>query len=202
MARWSCTWRASSSRTSSWSLRDEHGFNMCIDVTAVDYLGYEAPRRLPAEIDPERFEIVVNLLRMRDRTRVRVRVQVPERRPVGAVAVRRASRHRGDGTGGVRHVRHHLRRPSGPVPHPDAGGLDRPSAAQGLRRSARSPCSSRESRTPDDARRRDVRGRAGAAAPQGDEGRGAAARDRFGAADVGGGGRRSRARENRRRTRR
>jgi len=62
-------------------LRDEHGFNMCIDVTAVDYLGYEVPRRLPPEIDPERFEIVVNLLRMRDRTRVRVRVQVPEDEP-------------------------------------------------------------------------------------------------------------------------
>ena len=29
-------------------------------------------------------------------------------------------------------------------PHPDAGGLDRPPAPQGLRRSARSPCSSRE----------------------------------------------------------
>jgi NADH-quinone oxidoreductase subunit C len=36
---------------------------------------------LPPEIDPERFEVVVNLLRMRDRTRVRVRVQVPESEP-------------------------------------------------------------------------------------------------------------------------
>ncbi len=62
-------------------LRDEHGFNMCIDLTAVDYLGYEAPRHLPPEIDPERFELVVNLLRMRDRTRVRVRVQVPADEP-------------------------------------------------------------------------------------------------------------------------
>ncbi len=63
-------------------LRDEHGFNMCIDVTAVDYAAYEAPRRLPPEIDPERFEIVVNLLRMRDRTRIRVRAQVPDGDPV------------------------------------------------------------------------------------------------------------------------
>jgi NADH-quinone oxidoreductase subunit C len=62
-------------------LRDEHGFNMCIDVTAVDYLAYQAPRRLPAEIDPERFEVVINLLRMRDRARIRVRVQVPESDP-------------------------------------------------------------------------------------------------------------------------
>jgi len=62
-------------------LRDDHAFNMCIDVTAVDYLAYEAPRRLPPEVDPERFEVVVNLLRMRDRARVRVRVQVPQDDP-------------------------------------------------------------------------------------------------------------------------
>src|SRR5205823_4366555 len=35
--------------------------------------------------------------------------------------------------GGVRHVRHHLRRPSRLDAHPHAGGLDRPPAAQGLR---------------------------------------------------------------------
>src|SRR6478609_8826511 len=63
-------------------LRDEHGFNMCIDVTAVDYLAYEAPRRLPPEVDPERFEIVVSLLAMRERKRLRIRVQVPEDDPV------------------------------------------------------------------------------------------------------------------------
>jgi NADH-quinone oxidoreductase subunit C len=63
-------------------LRDEHAFTMCIDVTATDYLAYEAPRRLPPEIEPERFEIVVNLLAMRDRKRLRMRVQVPEDDPV------------------------------------------------------------------------------------------------------------------------
>jgi NADH-quinone oxidoreductase subunit C len=63
-------------------LRDEHGFNMCIDVTAVDYAAYESPRNLPAGVAPERFELVVNLLSMRDRTRVRLRVQVPESDPV------------------------------------------------------------------------------------------------------------------------
>jgi len=62
-------------------LRDEHGFNMCVDVTAVDYFAYEAPRHVPAEVDPERFEIVVNLLRMRDRSRIRLRVQVPGDEP-------------------------------------------------------------------------------------------------------------------------
>jgi NADH-quinone oxidoreductase subunit C len=59
-------------------LRDEHGFSMCIDVTAVDYLAYDSPRYLPDGVDPERFEIVVGLLSMRDRTRLRLRVQVPE----------------------------------------------------------------------------------------------------------------------------
>jgi NADH-quinone oxidoreductase subunit C len=63
-------------------LRDEHGYNMCIDVTAVDYLAYESPRELPDGVEPERFEIVVGLLSMRDRTRVRLRVQVPESDPV------------------------------------------------------------------------------------------------------------------------
>jgi NADH-quinone oxidoreductase subunit C len=63
-------------------LRDEHAFTMCIDVTAVDYLDYEAPRNLPDGVDPERFEIVVGLLSMRDRRRLRLRVQVPEGDPV------------------------------------------------------------------------------------------------------------------------
>ncbi len=51
-------------------LRDEHGFNMCVDVTAVDYLAYEAPRNLPAEVEPERFEVVVGLLSMRGHERL------------------------------------------------------------------------------------------------------------------------------------
>ena len=58
------------------------GYLMCIDVTAVDYAAYESPRNLPEGVDPERFELVVNLLSMRDRTRLRLRVQVPESDPV------------------------------------------------------------------------------------------------------------------------
>jgi NADH-quinone oxidoreductase subunit C len=55
----------------------EDGFVMCADLCAVDYL--ERPvRDLPAEIRPERFEVVVNLLALEPHERVRLRVQVPE----------------------------------------------------------------------------------------------------------------------------
>ena len=84
------------------TLRDDEGFVMCADVTAVDYL--ERPvRDLPAGVAPERFEVVVNLVtlgperpperagpgpeRPPERAgserarRVRLRVQVPEDDP-------------------------------------------------------------------------------------------------------------------------
>ncbi len=63
------------------TLRDDEGFNVCIDVTAVDYLTYRAPRDLPAGVEPERFEVVVTLLSHEHRSRVRLRVQVPEHDP-------------------------------------------------------------------------------------------------------------------------
>src|SRR5688500_4449572 len=44
------------------TLRDEDEFAMCLDVTAVDYLAYEAPRPLPEGIAAERFEVVVTLM--------------------------------------------------------------------------------------------------------------------------------------------
>ncbi len=56
------------------------GFNMCIDVTAVDYLEHPG-RVLPEGMEPMRFEVVVNLLNMAEATRVRIRVQVPEQDP-------------------------------------------------------------------------------------------------------------------------
>ena len=62
-------------------LRDEHGFNMCIDVTAVDYLAYELPRHLPDGVDAERYELVVGLLSHSTRERLRLRVQVPASDP-------------------------------------------------------------------------------------------------------------------------
>jgi len=61
------------------ALADE-GFDICIDVTAVDYS--VSPRRdLPRGIDPERFEVVVGLISHRRRERIRLRVQVPEDDP-------------------------------------------------------------------------------------------------------------------------
>ena len=62
------------------TLRDE-GFEMCVDLCAVDYLAHPA-RALPEGVTPERFEVVVQLLSMRERRRLRVRVQVPASDPV------------------------------------------------------------------------------------------------------------------------
>ena len=59
------------------SLADE-GYAMCIDLTAVDYLEHPG-RQLPDDAEAaERFEVVVNLLDLRNRRRLRLRVQVPE----------------------------------------------------------------------------------------------------------------------------
>ena len=57
------------------ALRDE-GFDMCADLTAVDYLGFTG-RSLPDGVDAERFEVVVNLVSLEHKRRVRIRVQVP-----------------------------------------------------------------------------------------------------------------------------
>ena len=62
------------------ALRDED-FDFCTDLCGVDYLAH--PRRaLPAGVDGERFEVVVNLVSLSRRERVRLRVQVPEHDPV------------------------------------------------------------------------------------------------------------------------
>jgi len=62
-------------------LRDE-GWLMCLTVTAVDYLMYDAPRHLPEGVEPERFEVVVILMSHAERDRLRLRVQVPVDDPV------------------------------------------------------------------------------------------------------------------------
>jgi NADH-quinone oxidoreductase subunit C len=55
----------------------ESGFNMCVDVTAVDYLTHPGRVDLPEGVEGERFEVVVGLLNMSSAERVRIRVQVP-----------------------------------------------------------------------------------------------------------------------------
>ena len=52
------------------------GFDVCIDLTGVDYLSMPN-RTLGADVKPERFEVVVNLLSLTKRERIRLRVQVP-----------------------------------------------------------------------------------------------------------------------------
>ena len=54
----------------------DEGYEMCVDLTAVDYL-LMPDRAMPAGIAAERFEIVVNLLSLSARQRMRLRVQVP-----------------------------------------------------------------------------------------------------------------------------
>jgi NADH-quinone oxidoreductase subunit C len=55
----------------------DDGYAMCIDLCAVDYLTHETSRPLPDDVEPERFEVVVNLLDLTAKRRTRVRVQVP-----------------------------------------------------------------------------------------------------------------------------
>ena len=57
------------------------GFELCADLCAVDYLTHPG-RTLPEGVNPERFEVVVNLASLSMRQRVRIRVQVPESDPV------------------------------------------------------------------------------------------------------------------------
>ena len=63
----------------------DDGFDLCVDLCAVDYLAH--PSRspsLPADVEPGRFEVVVNLVSRSARERLRVRVQVPGDDPVVA----------------------------------------------------------------------------------------------------------------------
>jgi NADH-quinone oxidoreductase subunit C len=55
-------------------------FEMCVDLCGVDYLEH-LDRRLPDDIVPTRFEVVVNLLSLSKRQRVRIRVQAGNDEP-------------------------------------------------------------------------------------------------------------------------
>ncbi len=56
------------------------GYEMCADVTAVDYLA-NMERPLPDGVAPQRYEVVVVLLSLAKRSRIRIRVQLPEDDP-------------------------------------------------------------------------------------------------------------------------
>jgi NADH-quinone oxidoreductase subunit C len=53
------------------------GFDQLIDLTAVDYLTFAAPRALPDGLAAERFEIVTQLINHTSGERIRLRAQVP-----------------------------------------------------------------------------------------------------------------------------
>jgi NADH-quinone oxidoreductase subunit C len=59
------------------TLRDDEGFRVCVDVTAVDYIAYAGRRELPEGIEPQRYEVVVGLLCHATPERLRLRAQVP-----------------------------------------------------------------------------------------------------------------------------
>ena len=61
------------------ALKDD-GYEVPVGVTGVDYLTHPG-RELPPGIEPERFEVVVELLSLSLRKRIRVRCQVPARDP-------------------------------------------------------------------------------------------------------------------------
>ena len=54
----------------------QDGFEACMGVTGVDYLTHPG-RDLPEGVEPERFEVVVELVSFSRRERLRVRCQVP-----------------------------------------------------------------------------------------------------------------------------
>jgi NADH-quinone oxidoreductase subunit C len=62
-------------RQTAAALLDD-GWNMCVDVTAVDYLADGGDRALPAGVEPERYEVVASFVSHERRERLRARIQV------------------------------------------------------------------------------------------------------------------------------
>ncbi len=58
------------------------GFNMCVDVTAVDFLSFGGHRRVPVGVQAERFEVVAGFISHERRERIRARIQVPASDPI------------------------------------------------------------------------------------------------------------------------
>jgi NADH-quinone oxidoreductase subunit C len=53
------------------------GWNMCVDVTAVDFLTFKGNRDLPEGVEHERYEVVASFVSHQRRERIRARAQVP-----------------------------------------------------------------------------------------------------------------------------
>jgi hypothetical protein len=112
------------------TLRDDPtlAFEEMIDLCGVDYLNYGE-----GTWDGLRFAVVVHLLSIEHNWRVRVRVFCPDddmplvQSITGDLAQRQLVRARS-----VRPVRHPVRRPRRPAPHPDRLRLHRPPVPQGL----------------------------------------------------------------------
>ena len=60
----------------------QEGFNMVVDLTAVDYLFFPTRTDLPEDVKPERFEVVISMINHQTRERLRLRVQIQEENPV------------------------------------------------------------------------------------------------------------------------
>ncbi|MGB5759228.1 MAG: NADH-quinone oxidoreductase subunit C [Acidimicrobiales bacterium] len=53
------------------------GWNMCVDVTAVDYLSFTGGRVLPPGVVAQRFEVIASFISHSKRDRIRARTQIP-----------------------------------------------------------------------------------------------------------------------------
>ena len=60
----------------------QEGFNMVVDLTAVDYFSFPTRTDLPESVNPERFEVVISMINHQTRERLRLRVQIEEQNPV------------------------------------------------------------------------------------------------------------------------
>ncbi len=104
------------------TIRDELGFDLLSSVTGVDYL-------------PDKMEVVYQAYKTTGGPGIFFKVQVPRVDPIGD-PLRHAdlARRRFPGTRDLGPLRYQVHKSSRSAPHPDVGGLRRPSHAQGLAR--------------------------------------------------------------------
>ena len=136
------------------TLRDDDGFDMCLDVAAVDYLTYEADRGAARR---HRARALRGRRHLISHDRPRARCGCGCRcRPTTPPCPSLFDVH--PGTEALEREVYDmfgiaLRRPPRPHPHPHARGLGRPPAAQGLRHRPHPGAVQGARRTPDDRRR-------------------------------------------------